>query len=283
MKIIHYLTILRPVNAAMAAGAVWLGAWISSSPLSTWAITLLGTVAFISTGFGNVINDILDRHTDRICHPGRPLPSGRMSIRNAYGYLVILGVAALFTAFRIAPLYGYATAIPLVVLVLYALFLKGTPLAGNLLVSLLVAYSLVFGSLNAPGFHRLVLPALLAMLLNLSREIVKDIEDKPGDTAAGIATTAILPQKLLKVILLACSVLYGMMVLLPFFLGHFGFAYVIVVAAAPLPLHIYRLRLLLKSAWTVHCGTMSLLLKIEMLFGLAALAADRLTTILSAG
>ena len=277
MKIIHYLTILRPVNAAMAAGAVWLGAWISSSPLPAGPIFLLATVAFLSTGFGNVVNDLLDRHTDRISHPDRPLPSGTVSVRNAFGYLVFLGIAALLIAFLVAPRYGYATMLPLAALVLYALFLKGTPLAGNLLVSLLVAYALVFGSLGAPGLRRLVLPALLAMLLNLSREIIKDIEDAPGDTAAGITTSAALPPELLKKFLLISSILYGMTVFLPYFLGHFGFPYVIVISLAVLPLHIVRLRLLLKASWTAYCSTMSLLLKIEMLLGLVALAVDHLT------
>jgi geranylgeranylglycerol-phosphate geranylgeranyltransferase len=280
MNSIDYIKILRPSNAAMAAGAVWLGAWISRSAIGAENISLLAAAAFFSTGFGNVINDILDRETDRISHPDRPLPSGRMSIGNASIYMILLATAALTASFSVAPLYGIATVIPLTALLLYARFLKGTPLVGNILVSLLVAYSLLFGSLAAPDLSSLFIPALCAMLLNLSREIIKDIQDTPGDRAAGIVTTAALPAALLQKILLVCSGIFAVVVYLPFFRGDFGIPYVLAVTAIAVPLHTFRITLVLKPDWTGKCAKISRLLKIEMVSGLAALAIDRLFTTL---
>ncbi len=282
MKILHYLTILRPVNGMMAAGAVWLGAWISSARLNSLSVSVLAAVAFFSTGFGNAINDILDLKTDMISHPDRPLPSGSISVRAAVWYTVLLAGAALLLAFRVAPLYGFATLAPVCALTLYALFLKGTPLVGNLLVSLLVAYALLFGSLEAPDFNHLLLPALLAMFLNLSREIVKDIQDVAGDTAAGINTTAVLTPATLRILLFLISICYLSMVFLPFVFGHFGIPYLIVVVAGALPLHVMRLRFMLRKEWRENAPKISHLLKLEMLLGLAALAVDRLSDIITA-
>ena len=282
MKILHYLTILRPVNGIMAAGAVWLGAWISSTLLSCASVSILSAVAFLSTGFGNVINDILDWKTDQISHPDRPIPSGSMSVGAAVLYALFLAATALLLAFNVAPLFGFATFVPVIALLLYALFLKGTPLVGNLLVSLLVAYALLFGSLEAPGFKHLLLPALLAMLLNLSREIVKDIQDIAGDTAAGIRTTAVLTPATLRILLLAISAAYLPLAFLPFIAGHFGIPYLIVVAAVSLPLHAMRLRYMMRNEWYAYSSKLSLLLKLEMLAGLAALAIDRLSGMIAA-
>lgn len=281
MKILHYLTILRPVNGIMAAGAVWLGAWISSARLTALSVSILSAAAFLSTGFGNVINDIIDWKTDQISHADRPIPSGIISVRAAVFYSVLLGGYAPLLAFMVAPLYGFATLVPVFTLILYATFLKGTPLVGNLLVALLVAYALLFGSLEAPDFNHLLLPALLAMLLNLSREIIKDIQDIAGDTAAGIRTTAALAPATLRTILFLISIAYLLLVFLPFCLGHFGIPYLIVVAAGSLPLHGMRLRYMFRKRWGDYCQKMSLFLKLEMLLGLAALGVDRLCDIIA--
>ncbi|MBN1575143.1 MAG: geranylgeranylglycerol-phosphate geranylgeranyltransferase [Chitinispirillaceae bacterium] len=278
MHPLSYLKIIRPPNAAMAAGAVCLGAWISSARLPLWSISILAAVAVCAAGFGNVINDILDVGTDRISHPDRPLPSGTMGRTGAITYGALLALFALAGAFLVGPRFGIATLLPLMLLIIYAIRLKATPLAGNVIVSLLVAYALIFGSLGAPQFHHLFVPALLAMLLNFSREIIKDLQDDPGDRTAGIITSAALPFALLKRVLFICSGIYALLLFLPCLLGHFGTMYAVIVFTAVIPLHIRRLLLLLRPDWRDRVSTISLLLKIEMISGLLALAIDRCFT-----
>ncbi|MBN1306611.1 MAG: geranylgeranylglycerol-phosphate geranylgeranyltransferase [Chitinispirillaceae bacterium] len=278
MHLVSYLKILRPLNAAMAAGAVCLGACISSTHLSWLSIGILSAVAACAAGFGNVINDTLDVKTDRISHPDRPLPAGAMSRTGAVIYSVILALSALAGALFVGPRFGIAALLPLVLLTLYAIRIKATPLAGNLFVSLLVAYALIFGSLGAPQLHHLFIPALLATVLNFSREIIKDIQDERGDRAAGIITSASLPPALLKKILLICSGIYALLLLLPFLLGHFGVMYAVIVFTAVIPLHIRRLLMLRRPDWRTRIPMMSRLLKIEMATGLLALAVDRCIT-----
>ena len=281
MTIVPYLKIIRLSNAAMASGAVFLGSWISSAPLLPINSIILAAVAFFATAFGNIINDLIDIESDRINHPSRPLPQGDIKPVHALCFGLFTAAAALFGAFYVKPLYGIATLVPLLLLVCYALFFKGTPLFGNILVSLLVAYAILFGSLEAPRINHLVIPSVSAMLLNLSREIVKDIQDVSGDQSSGIVTTAILPDTLLKWLLYCQSLLSALLLYVPFILGHFGFIFVGCVTVFTVPLHLKCFIILIKKDWTLQGARLSTLYKLEMLSGLAALAADHIIRVYS--
>jgi geranylgeranylglycerol-phosphate geranylgeranyltransferase len=275
MHFSSYIKIIRWQNAAMAAGAVLLGAWISRSDLGNAYCLLLAFAAFFSTGFGNIINDIIDIESDRISHPSRPLPKGLISKRSAWIYCILCAGTALFCSFSVAPIYGYATLLPLALLIVYAFHFKGTPLAGNIIISLLVAYSLLFGSLDAENRVMLYLPATLAMLLNFSREIIKDLQDEQGDRATGVVTSASLSPILLKKVLFVCDGVYVLLLFAPVIIGTCGKGYLITVLITVLPLHAIRLFHFVKSSWTSRCGLLSSLLKFEMLAGLLALTIDR--------
>ena len=127
----------------------------------------------------------------------------------------------------------------------------------------------------APQTGGLLIPALLAFLLNFCREIVKDMQDEPGDTAAGIKTTARMAASLLKYVLLGISLAYAALLFFPFILRHFGIVYCIVCGIAVLPLHCYWLRLFLSENKMRCLGKISLVMKVEMLAGLLALTLDR--------
>jgi geranylgeranylglycerol-phosphate geranylgeranyltransferase len=227
-------------------------------------------------GFGNVVNDFADIKTDGISHPDRPLSRKEISPRQALIFAGMLALASLVCSFMVSAVHGIGVVVPLFMLGIYAAFLKGTPLAGNVLVSILVAYGIIFGGLTSDGSYRLYIPALLAFLLNLPREIVKDIQDMPGDTAAGITTSASLPAKVLRIIILSCSIVYAILVFMPFFLHQFGTLYAVLCLVAVIPLHVYWFVLFAKPDWQEKSRTISLLIKNEMLCGLCALALDQL-------
>ena len=275
-SIISYLKIIRPANTLMAAIAVILGAWLSESNAGIRSIILLVIAAISATGFGNVINDIKDIDTDRISHPGRPLPKKEISPDSAVVFAFFLLSFSIANSFLVSKAHCIATVIPLVLLSIYAFFLKGTPFAGNIIVSVLVAYPLVFGGLFEPQMSRLFIPALLAFLLNTAREIAKDFQDAAGDMQAGLKTKAIMPQAAIKSVMLLISASYTALLFVPFFLKQFGMTYALVCAVIVLPLNIYWSILVIKSAWIAHVSKISLILKMEMLAGLAALAIDQL-------
>ncbi|MBN1601701.1 MAG: geranylgeranylglycerol-phosphate geranylgeranyltransferase [Chitinispirillaceae bacterium] len=272
-----YLKIIRIKNALMAASAVMLGFWISGVPFHLYTLLLLIMAAVAAIGFGNVINDILDIKTDRISHPERPLPKGEISSRSAIIYAISLCGIAIASSYFVSKIHLIATLTPILLLVIYAFFLKGTPLTGNILVGILVAYPLIYGGFNGPDFNHLIIPALSAFLLNLPREIIKDLHDKEGDMASGIVTSASLPGWLLHFFLISSSVLYLSIIFLPVWLHHFGKVYLIVCLFCALPIHIIRSVKLIKSdRSTKTFAAIASLYKVEMFAGLIAMLLDKL-------
>jgi 4-hydroxybenzoate polyprenyltransferase len=145
-----------------------------------------------------------------------------------------------------------------------------------MVISLLVSYALLFGGIAAPLFERLIIPALLAFLLNFVREIIKDIQDEPGDRAAGIRTTAALPLPVIRTIVYCVTAFYCGLLFLPVLLHQFGRVYALVCAVAVLPVCVAWTVLFAGKNWRMRLPLLSTLLKIEMAAGLAALAADHL-------
>ncbi len=272
-----YFKIIRIKNSLMAAGAVMLGFWICSVPFNLYTLMLLVTAAVAAIGFGNVINDILDIETDRISHPERALPKGEISRTSAGIYAVSLCSIALTSSFLVSKIHLIATLVPILLLAIYAFFLKGTPLTGNILVGILVAYPLIYGGFNGPDFNHLIIPAFCAFLLNLPREIIKDLQDKEGDTASGIVTSASLPQWLLTTLLISSSVLYLSIIFLPLRFHHFGKLYLIVCICCALPVHLIRsVKLITSDRSAKTYASIASLYKIEMFAGLTAMLLDKL-------
>ncbi len=274
--VIAYLKIIRPVNAVLAATGVSLGFWLTGNNAPVTGLVLLVIATICALGFGNVINDIKDAEGDRINHPGRPLPNGEISPLAALIFASLLATVSLITSINVSLYHCFATLVPLVLLILYTLFFKGVPLLGNIIISLLVAYTIVFGGLSSPDVTIILAPAFLAFLLNLSREIVKDMEDKEGDLKAGVHTTATLSDRSLKTVLFIPGLLYMPLIYIPYFLGHFHWIYLVICIAVLLPLHIFWFLLLVKKNNKKRLGQISTAIKIEMLGGLAALAIDKI-------
>jgi geranylgeranylglycerol-phosphate geranylgeranyltransferase len=276
MKLSPFFRILRAPNLILLGLGVMLGFWLSHSQAGLFRLFLLVIAAMCCAGFGNVINDIADIETDKISHAGRPLARGEISVIRGWIFAAALAVISLGCSFSVSFVHGIGVLIPCAMLGLFASFLKGTPLWGNVLVSILVAYGIIFGGLLADGLDRLFIPAALAFLLNLSREIIKDIQDMPGDTAAGITTTAALPGKVVRSIVTGCAIAYTLLIFTPFMLRQFGVLYVVVSLAAVIPLHVCWFALFCKSEWLESSGKISTIIKYEMLAGLCALALDGL-------
>ncbi|MGE5671978.1 MAG: geranylgeranylglycerol-phosphate geranylgeranyltransferase [Fibrobacterota bacterium] len=271
-----YLKLLRMNNALIAAITVALGFWLSESPYSGWMLVLLMVATISATGFGNVINDIQDIDSDRISHPQRPLPKGDLSIHSAKIFSVILIFISLACGFSVSITHGLATLIPLLLLILYARFLKATPLAGNIVVALLVAYSILYGSLNAPGFSMVIYPALFAFLLNISREMIKDIQDEAGDKASGVITSAVLPHNLLRSMVYCFSIVYLLFLIVPYYYKVFSMSYLLICLAIIIPLHVFRSCLIMSKNWKSKLSAISTMFKVEMVCGLAAIAVDHI-------
>ncbi len=96
-----YLQLVRFPNLFTAMADVLAGCFIACGSHIEWPdlIRLLLSTSAIYAG-GCVLNDIEDLNVDRKERPFRPLPSGRISVREAYLLLLALFGLGLFAALR---------------------------------------------------------------------------------------------------------------------------------------------------------------------------------------
>ena len=171
---------------------------------------LVAATVLIAAG-GYIINDIYDITADAINKPTKRIVAVHISKKKAtqlyYLHTLIgLGCGAIVSIIISKPLYALWFLGICISLYLYSRFLKSVAIVGNILVSILVAMSLLIVGifeiipLISPKnydqqiaiIHFIKDIAIFAFLINLLRELVKDIEDIQGDYAAHYKTLPIL-------------------------------------------------------------------------------------------
>ncbi|EHQ34666.1 geranylgeranylglycerol-phosphate geranylgeranyltransferase [Methanoplanus limicola] len=188
-----YIKITRPVNSLFAGFAVLLGIIIAKGTIpgdSPAEYLILIPVVAMITAAGNVINDYYDREIDAVNRPERPIPSGSVSPKGALLYSAVLFAAGISISFFAGFLCLIIASVNSLLLVLYAMKLKGVPFAGNISVSYLSASIFLFGGAlyGLSGLINNFPVALITFFAILSREILKDAEDVEGDRAGGVKT-----------------------------------------------------------------------------------------------
>lgn len=271
-----YIEILRPGNALMSAISIILVALIDKTISIPVVLAMLAV--FFETAAGNVINDYFDYKIDLINKPDRPIPSGRISLKNGrdYGYfLFFMGtVCGFFISYLTNNWIPFAIVLFAdVVLYLYAYKLKSTPLLGNLTVGFMTGFGFVFGgfSINNPTIIMTsIFLGFFALVMTTAREIIKDIEDIEGDKADGARTLPILigakkPAILAAILIVVDSTLCPLL----YYYHVFGILYLPVIAIAVV-LFIYSAIIILKSQEREVAAKASKNLKIGMLIAFVA-------------
>ena len=273
-----YVEILRPGNALMGAIAIILVAIIDKT-ISIPIILAMITV-FFETAAGNVINDYFDYNIDLVNKPERPIPSGRISLKNGRHYAYLLFLAGTICGFLISFLTNnwipfIIVLIADVILYLYAYKLKATPLIGNLAVGFMTGFGFVFGgfTLNNPSIITTsIFLGFFAFVMTTAREIVKDIEDVEGDKKDGARTLPILIGKRTPAILATILIIVDCALCPLLYIYHiFGILYLVIIAIAVI-LFIYSAILILKSQDEATAHKSSKLLKIGMLIAFLSFA-----------
>jgi len=184
------LRLLRPGNAGMSAAAVGVGAVVAvgldGAAAAAPSVALGALVTFLFTGAGNALNDVYDRDVDRVNHPERPIPSGRVTPEAAFELAIVLFAAAVFLSLLISPAAFVLVLVSLALMVSYEARFKASGWSGNLLIGWLVGSLFLFAGLcvfrgDARPVQVAASLAVLAGLSTVGREIVKDMEDVAGD------------------------------------------------------------------------------------------------------
>ena len=269
------IKILRPINLVITFLSVIIAAIISSSINAIdYDVILIAITSAFSLAAGNIINDIIDFDIDKINRPERVLPAGLISLQTAkivYSSLVLIAI-------MLSPFVGLEFLIIVVLgnilLYLYSLYFKKIILLGNFTVSLLTGLPLVLGAMAVGNIRGGIIPAGFAILVNFSREIIKDMEDVKGDSSHGVVT---FPQKvgLKKAAYLFICLIFALMVLttIPYFLHLYKIEYFLIIMVLINPLFIVALKKIFHDKSLGTLRKVSTILKLNMILGLLAFLA----------
>ncbi|VVB51855.1 Digeranylgeranylglyceryl phosphate synthase [uncultured archaeon] len=189
-----FLELIRVRNAALSFVGVYLGALLTaattSHPTIDTAVFYAALSAALIMGAGNVLNDYYDHEIDRINRPKRPIPSGRITRPDALMLAIAMFLIGLGLAKSISTLCLVIVVGNTIILVLYGLYGKTLLGISNFAVAYLVSSLFLYGAAAAesaspvPEISRLTLIITLVVasfFSTLSREIIKDVEDREGD------------------------------------------------------------------------------------------------------
>ncbi len=178
------LKLLRPELPFSAGVCVVMGQILAKGEFASPYLVITGFLSvFLISASILVQNDYFDVETDRINSPERPIPSNLVTPSEALFFSILLMIAGLVLSILINTALFIISLILAVIGFLYNRYLKKSGLPGNLMVSLSVGMTFIFGGATV-GFpaHRLViLFALIAALVDLGEEIAADSTDIKGD------------------------------------------------------------------------------------------------------
>lgn len=271
-KLTAILKIIRPLNFLITFVSVIVVAIICSpDKLPGLNVFLAALTASLVLASGNSINDIHDIEIDKINKPLRPLPSGKLSIKEAYRLYILLVIVPIVLSFLVSEMALIIVLISVLLLFLYSKYLKRILLVGNITVAFLTGLVFIFGGVVVENPAAAIVPAVFAFLINLIREIVKDMEDVEGDTIAGVIT---FPAKFgfqkSKYIILFISLTLILYTLYPFITQLYKIEYFVVVMVFVNPILVYCLKILFEGHSLKNLKQISNLLKLGMVLGLIA-------------
>ena len=269
------LRLIRAPNLLIAAAGVLAGGWIALGRIAFPKELVFAALSGMALGaVGNTWNDIRDVVADRVNRPGtRPLAAGQIS-RGVADFIVFDGaLLGLACAGLVSGWLFLAALAALVVMLMYSAFLKPRPLLGNVAVALVAGSPPFYGALAVGVPAAGIVPWVLAAWLHFVREIVKDVEDEPGDRTIGRRTLPIVVGRRPALVIAAGAGLLFVpaSLLLPRSAGFSGAYFVIALFA--------QLAMLVAATWLLlgKVERVSALLKGAMVIGLVALVAGKVT------
>jgi geranylgeranylglycerol-phosphate geranylgeranyltransferase len=272
-QIFAYLKITRPLNVALTFFVVVVAVLISKQDDINWAIIFLASLsAAFTTASGNIINDIFDIETDRISHPNRVLVLGVLTKKHAAIEYLLLNLFATIIAGYLSIKLMLIVLISIIVLFLYSYSLKKKPLIGNVTVAFLTGLAFIYGGIAAENLVTAIVPVVFAFLINLIREVVKDMQDVEGDRQAGVSTFPIkFGFQKSKILIVISTTILILCTLYPFITQLYKIEYFLIVMVFVNPLLILCIKYLFDQKKENKLSAVSNILKLNMLLGLIAI------------
>ena len=210
LKLIRYQNLLMLAFMQLVFRYLFLEQSYVDLALSDFNYILLVIATVCVAAGGYVINNIMDQEPDEIAKPQNRVVGVSISETVAYNWYIGLTIVGVGIGFYLSnviykPTFASMFILVATLLYMYATSFKQIPVLGNVVVALLLSTSIIiiglFDILPAidadnrfrmkEAFSILMDYAIFAFIINLIREIVKDLEDMDGDYQSGINTLPI--------------------------------------------------------------------------------------------
>lgn len=299
---IHFLNLIRWKNLLIIALMQYLvkyalllpfreshGILISLSDFNFFLL-VLATVCIAAGGYA--INDVYDIETDKINKPEKLIVNKHITEKNATNLFMALNIIGVGLGFYLANGIGKSGFFAIffiasALLYIYSSSLKQIAVVGNIVVSIVVALSILLVgifelvpaiNLNNKAVQMTFLNiirdyAIFAFLVNLIREMVKDLEDIDGDKEADIQTLPVIlgkerTNKIVFILSLIPILSITYYVITYLFKQQIVVGYFLILVIAPL---IYVSIKLFSAKQKTQYKHISLILKLVMLTGMLSL------------
>ncbi len=287
MQVLFRYTYLK---AATATTLTPTGNFLSLSNFQ-FALLVLSTVCIAAAGY--VINNIMDQDNDEITKPKDRIVGKSISESTAYNIYVALNIIGVGIGFYLSnaiekkglfTLFIFIAAL----LYVYSTYLKRIVGISNIIVASVLSLSiLILGVFDLfpstyegnkaqmrQAFGVLFDYAVFAFIINLIREIVKDIQDTDGDYASGIQTIPIVLGKTRTAQLISVLILIPIALLIYYINKNlldynYVFPYGLLFIVGPL---LYAMIKLWSAKTKVEFKHVSLVLKLVLFFGILSIA-----------
>jgi 4-hydroxybenzoate polyprenyltransferase len=276
-KIFSYIKITRPINVLITFLVVVVAILISQTEQTDLYIILLASISASLVGAaGNIVNDIFDIETDKISHPDRVLVLDKISKIEAWAEYTLLNSVSIIISVSLSAKLMTIVIATIVLLYIYSSALKKLPLFGNVTIAFITGLAFIYGGFAADNPVGAIVPAVFAFLINLIREIVKDMQDVEGDKSSGVITFPIkFGFQRSQILIFIISISLILYTLYPFITELYEIEYFMIVMVFVNPLLILCLKFLFDDKKENRLSIVSNALKLNMLFGLIAIALGK--------
>lgn len=188
---LEYLKVTVPYYIPIAIMGAFVGITASGGLFNYNILLAFLSLTFLVAAF-NTLNCVIDVNVDKINKPHRPIPSGKISRKNALLYSLILYALSLISAYQLTIEFFFVIIASVILTISYSIpkvrfkkrFLVNN-LTGGIFYGLLCPLA---GWALTPINPIPIYLIIFVFLLSLSLSVTKDFEDVIGDKAYAIKT-----------------------------------------------------------------------------------------------
>ena len=195
-KLVAHIEMMRPYTLFYSGMLGFSSAlFFSEDTAATWRLVLAFLVPTLGWLAGLYAGDYYDRDLDAISKPHRPVPSGRVGPREAFGFMVGYISLGYGLALVLSPWALLLAVLTTVFGIAYSKTFKRHAILGNLDRGLLACFTVAFA---AAATHSLAVGGLFLVLCGIfffhdsSTNLIGAIRDLDGDREAGYGTVPVV-------------------------------------------------------------------------------------------